>query len=295
VWIDNTSEESQLIFENNFTGSLAAEPDLNEWHQLQQWLQETPHAVIIPYGRVLARAIPPVAPRLHRDTKALASLISAHAILHQVNRERDDKGQIIATIEDYQAVRDLVAPCISYGISLRITPELRETVDAVERILDSGRNEATFAELERELDVDNSNVSRRVANAVKLSYLVNLEAKKGRPARIILDKPLPDEDTEILPTVERLAELIAQQGELSTEAQSHGKPTPTVAVESQQDTVSLDVTEEMLAEETHTEPDVANLTVVNVPGKTSRIAKDLKQSGKPLQRIGRRRTLPKAA
>jgi hypothetical protein len=42
-----------------------------------------------------------------------------------------------------------------------------------------------------------------VRNAINRGHLKNLEDRRGRPARIVLDEPLP-EDLEILPTVDRL-------------------------------------------------------------------------------------------
>ena len=37
------------------------------------------------------------------------ALIRAHAVLHQASRERDQDGRIVATLNDYAVVRDLVA------------------------------------------------------------------------------------------------------------------------------------------------------------------------------------------
>ena len=85
------------------------EVDVAEWRQLQAWLQTAEHRVTIPYGRALAEAVPPLAVRLRRDFGAVLALIRAHAILHQQTRQRDEAGRIVAAIEDYAAVRELVA------------------------------------------------------------------------------------------------------------------------------------------------------------------------------------------
>ena len=70
----------------------------------------------IPYSQQLAERVPPVAVRLRRDFGSLLALIRAHAILHQATRDRDDDGRIIATLDDYAVVRDLVADTIAEGV-----------------------------------------------------------------------------------------------------------------------------------------------------------------------------------
>jgi hypothetical protein len=53
------------------------------------------------------------------------------------------------------------------------------------------------------LRLDKSAAARRIAAAVHLGYLRNLEDRKGRPARLILGEPLP-ESVSILPPYEVL-------------------------------------------------------------------------------------------
>jgi hypothetical protein len=52
--------------------------------------------------------------------RTVASLIRAHALLHQVTRERDAFGRIVATIEDYTAVRELVADLVAEGLEATV-------------------------------------------------------------------------------------------------------------------------------------------------------------------------------
>ena len=72
--------------------------------------------------------VPPVAVRLRRDFKTVLTLIRAHALLHQATRRKDEAGQIIATLEDYAAVRDLVGDLVAAGVEATVRPEVRETV-----------------------------------------------------------------------------------------------------------------------------------------------------------------------
>ncbi len=174
--------------------------DPGPWLALQQWLANGDHRVSIPYAEMLAEQIAPVAVRLRRDFGQLLGLIRAHAILHQATRERDAEGQIIATIDDYTVVRELVVNVIAEGIDATVAPIVRETVRAVQSLLADGRTEASLRTIAHTLGLDKSATSRRIAAAVQLGYLRNLEDRKGRPARIVVGDTIPD-DTPVLPEV----------------------------------------------------------------------------------------------
>ena len=164
--------------------------DLDEWRQLQAWLQTAEHRVTIPYGRELAAAVPPLAVRLRRDFGAVLALIRSHAILHQKTRDRDEAGRIVATPEDYEAVRELVASVVSEGIGATVADTVRETVHAVQTLTFGGQS-ATVGDIARELKIDKSNASRRVRRAADGGYIRNLEDKRGRPGRWTIGEPLP--------------------------------------------------------------------------------------------------------
>jgi hypothetical protein len=152
--------------------------------------------VVIPFAPYLAEHIPPVAVRLRRDFKSLLRLIEAHAILHQVTRERDEKGRIVATSADYEAVRELVADLVANGVGATVPDTMRATVQAV-RQLDIAEG-STVRLIAHELKLDRSATQRRVQAARERGYLVNLEEKRGRMARYAIGEPLPEE-VELLP------------------------------------------------------------------------------------------------
>lgn len=180
-----------------------AHADLSRWHALQTYLDASVCAVVIPYAATLAEMVPPVAIRLRRDFKTVLTLISAHALLHQASRRKDGDGRLIAEIADYAAVRELVADLVAVGAEVTIKPEVRETVRAVADLLAAGRTEVRQADIQKVLKLDKSVVSRRVAAAVDTGALRNLEERRGRPARLALGDPLPEE-IELLPKPERL-------------------------------------------------------------------------------------------
>ena len=180
------------------------EPEIDaEWPQLQRAIAEEGQTVTIPFARELAEAIPPAATRLRRDFGAILGLIRAHALLHGASRDRDHRDHTVATIEDYAAVRELVADLISEGVGRTVSPETRETVQAVESLAPDHEDGVRQTALAEELDLDRGTVSRRVRKALDGGYLRNLEDKRGRPHRLLPDDPLPEEQL-ILPEPEEL-------------------------------------------------------------------------------------------
>lgn len=183
--------------------------DLAPWHALQEWLAspQAERRVTIPYARTLAELVPPVAVRLRRDFGAVLALIRAHTILHQGTRERDEQGRLISTLDDYEAVRELVEDLVSEGIDATISKTIKETVTAVSRLHEDADGEpVSLTAVATELGLDKSAASRRVRRATEQGHLKNLEDRRGKPARLVPGDPLPD-DLRILPATEDLQAL----------------------------------------------------------------------------------------
>jgi MarR family len=199
--VTDTQDQTRAVMAALAEEAHEATPDLATWHAFQVWLESAEHRVSIPYAKILADLIPPVAVRLRRDFGALLNLIRAHALLHQATRDRDDDGRIVATIEeDYAAVRELVADLVSEGIEATVPESVRETVEAVKRLREASSGEpVTVAELASEMKLDRSAVSRRVRNAKDRGYLRDLEDNPRKPSRLIPGDDLPD-DLQILPS-----------------------------------------------------------------------------------------------
>ena len=181
--------------------------DYKPWHSLQEWIEANPTTVHIPYAHELLRAIPPVAVRLRRDSSALLRLIETHALLHQASRARDPQGRIIATLDDYAIVRELVYDLVAEGIDATVPAVIRETVAAVPAADDQP---VTLRQVAETLGIDKSAASRRVKHAIERGYLTNLaDGARGKPMRLVQGEPLPA-DREILPTVNAIADSIAK-------------------------------------------------------------------------------------
>jgi hypothetical protein len=201
--VTDTHQQTRDVMAALASEAGAVSPDLNAWHALQEWVATSEPSVTVSYAEELAENIPPVAVRLRRDFGALLNLIRAHAILHQASRERSADGRIIATLEDYARVRELVADLVSEGIEATVPATVRETVEMVKRLRDETEKDVTIAALAEELKLDKSAAWRRVRSAMDRGYLENQEDRKGRPAKLVAGDDLPD-DIEILPAPERL-------------------------------------------------------------------------------------------
>jgi hypothetical protein len=197
---DSREQTSRILLAQARAGG---EPvDLTAWRALQSWLEGGDRRAVIPYASALAEAIPPIAVRLRRDFPAVLALIRAHALLHQASRDRDAAGRVVATLDDYAAVRELVAELLADGVEATVSPKVRETVQAVATLLETGKakgaTDVMVTAVARALQLDKGPASRRVKDAVERGYLKNLEDRPGRPARLVLGDPLP-EDQDLLP------------------------------------------------------------------------------------------------
>jgi hypothetical protein len=194
--VSDTKEQTRAVLLALANGH-GPTPDLSRWHELQRWLAGGPSDVEIPFAGALAVLTPPQAVRLRRDFGAVLTLIRAHALLHRASRELTADGAIIATLDDYEAVRELVEELIASGVGATVPQTMRETVAAVADLLDGkGKDETvSVTQIAKALDLDKGPTSRRVKAATERGYLVNHEDKQGRPAKITLGASLP-EDTD---------------------------------------------------------------------------------------------------
>jgi len=120
-------------------------------------------------------------------------------------------GEIVATLDDYEAVYDLIFDLVADVLEASVPADVRETVEAVaERenpkgfgVQISDAQGVSLPALAKHMDLDKGTVSRRVGKAMKGGYLYNLEDRKGKPARVVLGDPLPEE-MEVLPHPSKL-------------------------------------------------------------------------------------------
>ena len=123
------------------------------------------------------------------------SLIKSVALLRHRNRVIDGSGQIMATVEDYGYVRELVND-MYINTSSGITPEVREFVNKIVE-LDQARtseNKITNTTMANELNIGVKQASRRAAKALRMGWIVNREQRKSYPADYQPGEPMPEVD-----------------------------------------------------------------------------------------------------
>jgi hypothetical protein len=211
--VNDTPEQTALIVakQAECENSANATVDFAAWHALADFTALGPTDVLIPFARTLAELVPPCAVRLRRDFGTVLRLVKAHALLHQATRATTSDGRVIATLDDYQAVRELIYDLIAEGVEAAVPKRIRETVAKVRDILWSGAEDVSITRLAMALKLDRSAVSRRVTEAIGLGYLRNDEERKGRPAKLAVGDPMPLE-RQILPTLDEMQDRCSVDG-----------------------------------------------------------------------------------
>ena len=160
----------------------------------QAYLQAAaPWDVTVPFARRLGELIGEthLATRVLRDFQRLLSLVKAVTILRHGQRQRDAKGRLVATVEDYEAVKDLVnhlyAATVSGG-SLAI----RDTVAAVVALV-ATTEQPSALDVAKQLGIHKSTATRRINKAIGLGWLINEEDKRAKPYRLAIGDPMPDD------------------------------------------------------------------------------------------------------
>ena len=91
------------------------EENLEVWWEAARLLQ--PIGVCIPFAGLIEESTPDKPVRMRRDFKRLLILTKAIARAHQFQRERDDKGWVVATIEDFAIARPLIQAVLGASIT----------------------------------------------------------------------------------------------------------------------------------------------------------------------------------
>ena len=92
---------------------------------------------------------------------------------------------------------------VAVGVERTVPDSVRQAVDAVQVCLNEGAAEVSNATLAKKLGLDPGATSRRVRQAKHRGFIKNLEDKKGKPARLVLGDPMPD-DLDVLPKPDTL-------------------------------------------------------------------------------------------
>lgn len=199
--MNDSVDQTRAVLLAKATTSDTAPPNLEPFLALQKLIGLERPRVVIPFARALALGCNPATIRIRRDFNKVLALIESHAILSKQHRQTNDAGQIVATLEDYEVVYDLVADLLAYGTGQKVHPEVRKTVEAVGDL--TGWSRTHYGVKGKEVAVmigaSESMTSRRIRKSLQAGFLLNQELRPYFPQRLILGEPLPEE-AEVIPT-----------------------------------------------------------------------------------------------
>jgi hypothetical protein len=184
--------------------------DTEPWFDLHTMVGEGNLSVDIPYAEALANKLPLSHFRVMRDFPQVLSLIRAHALMHQCTRDRGVGGEVIATLDDYRAVYDLIAEPLAHGLEEAVPAQVRAVVEAVKKLQPELKSLAAWdvqgvsqVQLAEALGRDQSVISRHVRQAVWQGFLKDLSPGQGRKSTLVIgDRDLPS--GTVLPTPNEL-------------------------------------------------------------------------------------------
>ncbi|MDR3686921.1 MAG: hypothetical protein P4L93_08205 [Coriobacteriia bacterium] len=172
-------------------GVTAPDPTLIAYQALLQL--QAPWDVAVPFVDELAEAIGrrPADSRVLRDFARLVSLIKAVAVLRHPRRPRDERGRVVATVDDYADVFNLIGDLFEGSVT-GAGDTVRELVGAAAELLAGGKRSVSVTELAAKLELTKQATSGRVRRALAGGWLLNEEERRGRAFKLVLGDPLPE-------------------------------------------------------------------------------------------------------
>ena len=169
-----------------------AEPD-QALIDYQAYLQaQAPWDVAVPFALKLAEEIGrlPNASRIKRDYARLISLIKSVAVLRHQDREKDDNGRLIAEIEDYALVHELVGQMYETSVT-KVSDKLRSILRAVEELKRENIEPVSDTKVAGRMGVSKQAINQAVQTALMQGWLLNHQSKLGYPHDLDVGEPLP--------------------------------------------------------------------------------------------------------
>jgi hypothetical protein len=229
--VSESQEQTRAVIEGlaaRAAGTDEDAADLAVWHDFQWWIALGPTDAVIPFAPQIAAKIPPSMVRFRRDVGSLFNFIKASAILHQAQRQVDDKGRVVATLDDYKVAYSIFSKVLAETSGQRVTENVRAVVNLIAqrasqpttKTSDSrfarGAGPATSAEVVLSSEqigtltgIGKSAAHRAVRSAIDGGYLVNNETKRGKPYRLVVRQHIDDSAATLLPHPDT---LIAEGG-----------------------------------------------------------------------------------
>jgi hypothetical protein len=225
--VTESQEQTRAVIDDIAARAAATGGDpanLGAWHDLQRWIALGPTDAVIPFAPQIAAKIPPSMVRFRRDVGSLFSFIKASAILHQAQRQLDNKGRVVAALADYRAAYAIFSKVLAETSGRGVPGNVRAVVDLIVRRAAQPATKAGAGKFTRisgpatnaevvlsskqigtETGIGRSAAHRAVRSAIDLGYLVNNETKQGKPYRLSVRQPINDDAAPLLPHPDTLA------------------------------------------------------------------------------------------
>lgn len=209
IGIPDSAEQTRAIMRAHAAAVNGTQsvPDPARQVAAQRWLELVGvRDVAIPFAAALVDLVPADLLRMRRDFRQLLTAIEAVAFLRQRQRARDAHGLVVATLDDYRHVRELLLDVFTATATGGVTRRVREVVRIVRELAPSMPSGVRVAEIVSKMTpaVHVRTVQHHVKRAVGLGYLARADVRQGQPMKLLPGNDLPD-DREALPTVEELA------------------------------------------------------------------------------------------
>jgi hypothetical protein len=160
----------------------ASEPPA-ELVALQSLLQhQAPWLVVVPYVSQLAAIIgnSPAAARIQPDFQRLISMCKTVAVLRHAHRDTDESGRVVATLEDYATVRELLGDMFTGSVT-GANARMRAVVGAVQALRGDGKKtNVSQGDIAQKLGTNKASANRWCRAALKGGWLVNNDARPRR-------------------------------------------------------------------------------------------------------------------
>lgn len=167
---------------------------------------------MIPWAPALAGFDLAGPPRLRRDVSNLLALARANALLHQATRTIDGGGRVVADLDDYRVVAELLSEALAIATDKAVREGVRRVVDAVAELRKEDEHaRVTLRRAAAASSVSSSTTHHDVHDALDRGYLIDRSPTRGR-FDLDLGDPLP-EQLELLPSADELAEAFGECSE----------------------------------------------------------------------------------
>ncbi len=196
---DESQEQTEKVIEAVLMDEDGEEIDraeIDRWLAFQRWLAvDAPYDVAIPFRPAILQAIraqrkaatkrgeePKFKLRIRRDIHSFLTAIRTSAILHKAQREKDEKGRIVATLDDHQHAHEAFDPGLA---SLYKTALPATTIAVVRAIEEMGATSAqpvkvTVTSLMEKLGISGRGTANdRLRDAEDRGYIKRVERPGG--------------------------------------------------------------------------------------------------------------------